>query len=71
MKTYIKEINMNNEFALQQFMIVSVVFYDDEEDPHKNAVVSVYVDKNITDIAVIEKMAIEKAMLFLSRIVMV
>jgi len=70
-KTYIKEINMNNEFALQQFMIVSVVFYDDEEDPHKNAVVSVYVDKNITDIAVIEKMAIEKAMLFLSRIVMV
>ena len=71
MKTYIKEINMNNEFALQQLMIVSVVFHDDEEDPHKNAVVSVYVDKSVTDIAVIEKMAIEKAMLFLSRIVMV
>jgi hypothetical protein len=70
-KTYIKEINMNNEFALQQLMIVSVVFHDDEEDPHKNAVVSVYVDKSVTDIAVIEKMAIEKAMLFLSRIVMV
>ena len=52
-------------------MIVSVVFHDDEEDPHKNAVVSVYVDKSVTDIAVIEKMAIEKAMLFLSQIVMV
>ena len=71
MKTYVKEINLNNEFALQQLMIVSVVFHDDEEDPHKNAVVSVYVDKSVTDIAVIEKMAIEKAMLFLSRIVMV
>ena len=71
MKTYVKEINMNNEFALQQLMIVSVVFHDDEEDPHKNAVVSVYVDKSVTDIAVIEKMAIEKAMLFLSQIVMV
>jgi hypothetical protein len=70
-KTYVKEINMNNEFALQQFMIVSVVFHDDEEDPHKDAVVSVYVNKNVTDIAVIEKMAIEKAMLFLSQIVMV
>ena len=71
MKTYVKEINLNNEFALQQLMIVSVVFHDDEEDPHKNAVVSVYVNKDIIDIAVIEKMAIEKAMLFLSRIVMV
>ena len=71
MKTYVKEINMNNEFAPQQFMTVTVVFHDDEEDPHKNAVVSVYVNKNVTDIAVIEKMAIEKAMLFLSQIVMV
>ena len=71
MKTYVKEINLNNEFALQQLMIVSVVFHDDEEDPHKNAVVSIYVDKSVTDIAVIEKMAIEKAMLFLSQIVMV
>ena len=71
MKTYVKEINLNNEFAPQQFMAVSVVFHDDEEDPHKDAVVSVYVNKNVTDIAVIEKMAIEKAMLFLSQIVMV
>lgn len=69
MKIYVQDIKMNNGYVPQNFRTVSVVFHDDQQDPHKSATVSIYIDKGINTIPEIETTAIKEACAFLSRIV--
>lgn len=69
MKTYIKDILMNEGFVSQDFITVSVIICDDQESPHESATVSVYIDKTIKNVDEIKTTAIKEANAFLSRII--
>lgn len=67
MKITVTAINPNDAFTGDK-MTVSVKFHDDEAHYQQSAVVTVYVDKTVTDIDQIKTLAIENARNFLKRL---